>query len=198
MVGERAPWARLSLADPILVACSALLWAVSVYLNNEVLFPWPEDEEYVHWVFVPAGIRILLVMLFGWRAVLGVAIGAVPGVLETLPGIGGAMVAAVAVAAGLMPWIAIQIFSAATAVRHPWHDLLWWHLPAIAALAAFANSAVFNSQLILLGFEPPRELPANLLSIMIGDFLGALVLLLAAIAVIRLIRLLGPPASGWR
>jgi hypothetical protein len=31
-----------------------------------------------------------------------------------------------------------------------------------------------------------------------GDFLGALVLLLAAIAVIRLIRLLGPPASGWR
>lgn len=198
MMHGRARWARHLPVDLGLVAFSAAVWLISVYLNNEVLFPWPEEDDFVHWIFVPAGLRVLLVMLFGWRAALGMALGSVPWMLDIMPGAAAATVAFAAVGAGLMPWLSIQLFSLSTGVRHPWHDLVWWHLPVIAALSAFANSALLNSQLILFGFEPPRELATNLLSVMIGDFLGALVLLLASVALVRLLRALAPDPTGTR
>ncbi|BBK30660.1 hypothetical protein EDC65_1901 [Stella humosa] len=183
-VGRTHPTA----VDAGLVVLSAVIWAISVYLNNEVFFPWTHDEDYLHWIFVPGGIKVLLVMLLGWRAVVGMAFGAIPGVLTALPGIGPLALALVAGAVGVMPWLSIRLFSYVTGVRHPWHDLVWWHLPAIAALSAFANSAFLNSQLILLGLEPPRDLPVNLLSVMISDFAGALILLLVSVALVRLLR----------
>ncbi|WP_374445167.1 hypothetical protein [Stella sp.] len=198
MAQARAVVARRLPADLALVGVSAVLWMVSIYLNNEVLFQWTEEEEFVHWVFVPAGIRILLVMLFGWRAAFGMALGSVPWVLDVLPGVGAGTVAVTAMATGLMPWISVQLFSSVTGVRHPWHDLVWWHLPVIAGLSAFTNSAVLNGQLILVGLEPPRELPVNLLAVMIGDLLGALVLLLATVSLVRLIRTRGATPDGCR
>lgn len=195
--GRAAPARRLPV-DLALVGISAALWMASIYLNNEVLFQWTEEEEFVHWVFVPAGIRILLVMLFGWRAALGMALGSVPSVLEVLPGAGTGMVAVTAVATGLMPWISVQLFSSRTGVRYPWHDLVWWHLPVVAALSAFTNSAMLNGQLILVGLEPPRELPVNLLAVMIGDLMGALVLLLATVSLVRLLRTRGAAPDGCR
>lgn len=188
MADGRAGRARKICHDLGVIGLSGALWIAAIYVNNQMLFPRPEEDEFDRWVFVPAGLRMLLVMLFGWRAAVGTALGSIPWMFDVLPGVGLATIAVSAGISGLMPWISVQLFSGATGVRHPWHDLVWWHLPAIAALSAFANSLALNSQFLMLGREPPRELAANLLSMMIGDFLGALVLLLALVAVVRLLR----------
>ncbi len=190
-----APWARPSLLNAALVGLSAAIWVVAVYLNNDVLFVWTEEEEYLHWIFVPAGIKILLVMLLGWRGAVGMMVGAIPGIVDSLPDASLAMIAVVSIGVGLMPWLALQAFAALVGIRYPWDDLVWWHLPALAALSAFANSAFLNVQLILLRMEPAKEFPQNLLSVMIGDFLGALVLLLVSVAIVRLLRRSRRPSS---
>ena len=184
----RARRARSLLNNLMVIWLVAVVWLLAVFLNNYVFFVWTQKEAYIHWIFVPAGVRIVLIMLFGWRAAVGMALGAIPAIDDILPGIGLAMVAVVSSGAALMPWLCVALFSAVVGPRHPWTDLDWWHLPVLAVLCAFVSELFLNVQLIFLGFEERADFASNLLTGMIGNFLGALVLLVATVACIRLLR----------
>ena len=171
-----------------MVGLVAVIWLTSVVLNNYIVFSWTEEEAYLHWIYVPAGVRILLIMLFGWRGAAGMMLGALPPVADALPGIGPLMVLVIAAGGGLMAWMTVTLFSFMVRVRHPWTDLDWWHLPVLALATAFANEVFLNSQLVLLSFEERADFAGNVLTGMIGNFLGALVLLLTTLAGVRLLR----------
>jgi hypothetical protein len=58
-----------------LVVTIACLYAGAVVVNNNLLFPWLEFDNFRNLLFLPAGLKLFLVMLFGWRAVAGIALG---------------------------------------------------------------------------------------------------------------------------
>ena len=190
MRAGRAFSAWPSTLNAALVGLSAAIWVASVYLNNEILFVWTQKEEYLHWIFVPAGIKILLVMLLGWRGAFGIVLGTLPRVLEIFPGIGPGMAVLIATGAGLIPLLVLWTFSLSVGIRHPWHNLVWWHLPVLAVFSAFASSAFFNLLLLLLGLEPAGDLPENLLLVTTSHFLGTLLLLLSSVVTVRFMRVL--------
>ena len=55
---------------------TALLWVGTFYLNDWV-FAATEKTHFVNLVFLPAGVRILSVLVFGWPAVIGLFLGSV-------------------------------------------------------------------------------------------------------------------------
>ena len=67
---------RPVLADAGAVAATALLWIGAFYLNAW-LFASAAQTRLVDLVFLPAGVRILAVLIFGWSAAIGLFIGSV-------------------------------------------------------------------------------------------------------------------------
>ena len=65
---------RPSLADAGSAAATALIWVGSFYLN-EWVFSSAEKTAFVSLIFLPAGVRILAVLILGWPAAIGLFFG---------------------------------------------------------------------------------------------------------------------------
>ncbi len=59
---------RARLALIFLIAC---FYAGFVLINNELLIFWAADTSYRYWFYPPAGVRLVIIMLFGWQGVVG-------------------------------------------------------------------------------------------------------------------------------
>lgn len=65
---------RPSANDAGAVAITALLWIGSFYLN-EWAFTAAKKTSFVNLIFLPAGVRILAVLVLGWPAAIGLFLG---------------------------------------------------------------------------------------------------------------------------
>lgn len=62
-------------ARATLIFAIACFYAGCVLLNNSLLFFWAQDgSTYRYWIYLPGGFRLVLIMLFGWRGLIGVTI----------------------------------------------------------------------------------------------------------------------------
>lgn len=178
-------------------ALSAALWLLLVPLYYAG-FAWTEFVPGANWVYLPHGLRIVLVLLFGLAGAVGFTVGAavlgltvlsVPH-LSLTPDLILAMVPAVAA------WLA---------VRWTVKDCPGWHieLPQVTRLQALDGrrllllamvSAVLNAagHALIWGIWAPEIAPAQerFVAMWVGDFLGALLLLYilrgAALLVLKL------------
>lgn len=65
---------RPTLADAGAVAIVALVWIGSFYLNDWI-FSSAKKTAFVNLIFLPAGVRILAVLILGWPAAVGLFFG---------------------------------------------------------------------------------------------------------------------------
>lgn len=72
-------------ARGVLVITIACLYAGAVSINNNLIFSWLEFDDFRNLMFLPAGLKLFLVMLFGWRAVAGIAVGIAATALAEFP-----------------------------------------------------------------------------------------------------------------
>lgn len=175
-------------SDILVVPGCMLLWLIATRLNNEVIFTWSAVTDYRHWIFVPAGIKLVVAMVFRWRGALGVTLGISVDLPEYLPILSMPQTAILAVAHGFAPLAAVGLFSHWTGLRMPWHGLQGHHLPGLALLSASLGTLAFQLLIVAFGIEHwPEALPQMLIMI-IGDFVGAGLLLIMLVVVSRLLR----------
>ncbi len=75
MPADAAPiFRRPTIADAGAAAITVLVWVGAFYLN-EWVFSSAEKTAFVNLVFLPAGVRILAVLIFGWPAAVGLFFG---------------------------------------------------------------------------------------------------------------------------
>ena len=168
--GLLAEWA-------LMVLLSALLF-VGFYHLNAVLFSGPfEHAQGINWIFLPAGFRVLLVLVLGWPGALGVLGGTFWLDQERLlePG-GWFTVLVTGLASGFGPWLLKRWMEA-----RGWLDA---HLRAISAqrllnfvlLYAALNSV--SHQVIRWSLLPIDSKPwLDVWPMFVGDALGALLVL---------------------
>ena len=65
---------RRSAIDVAAVPAVALLW-VGLYHLNDWMFAAFEEGRAANWIFLPAGLRLIAVLVLGWRGVLGLWLG---------------------------------------------------------------------------------------------------------------------------
>lgn len=171
---------RLS-TTPMIVGLSILLWTGSVTLNNHVLFQWTSQEEYRHLIFVPAGVKLLLLMAFGWRGALGIALGMLTFLSTDLPKLSGVQLLFLSALYAAVPSAVIWAFSQATGIDRPWTGLSQTNLLVLVVLVAVVSSIAFNAPLLVWGVVSDSGATAAVASMVVGDLSGSFVFLTTAL-----------------
>lgn len=150
----------------------AVAWWL-LYALNEQLFSLAMLNDRISWIFLPAALRLVAVLLFGWRGALGLFLGALvtqggPPEADPLQGV---VLAAISAAA---PWAAVQLAMRLLSIPSDLAGLRLGHLAVLAAATSAASVVLHHVYLIGATAWP---LGLNGLGPMfIGDLAGMLIL----------------------
>lgn len=144
-----------------------------LYGLNEQLFAAAFVNDRISWIFLPAALRLVAVLLFGWRGALGLFLGALV-TQDSSPAedpFQGVVLAAISAAA---PWAAVQLGLRLLAIPR---DLAGLRLNQLALLAAAtsATSVVLHHAYLVRTPTWPFGLH-GLGPMFIGDLAGMLIL----------------------
>ena len=160
----------------------ALAWVCFFRLNG-FIFSYLEQTQFINWIFMPSGIRLVSVLLFDEFAVVGLFIGAI----ITSPEVSSHMTETLAISliSALNPYIAVHITKRLLKVDHILSQLRAKELILMAIFSAAFNSLSHHLYFHLAALKASW---ANCAKMFVGDLLGmALTLILFNIA-LKLIR----------
>jgi len=158
----------------------AIAWTLLFKLNMWV-FKSLEVNQFVSWIFLPAFIRILSVLLFGWAAVVGLIVGAIitsnpADAYHTTPYV-------LAMISGVGPMIAVRFCEYVLKLPPTLIGIRPSHLFIFALTGAFVNVSI-NGYYFTINQLPAH--PITCLSPMfIGDMLGSLIMLYIASFILK-------------
>jgi len=166
-----------------LVFCIACFYAGCVLINNNLLFFWAQDSSYRYWIYLPAGVRLVLVMLFGWRGLIGLAIAVTAiGFSKLVPEIermDHAVLAAIVRAGSI--WLAFEFYGRVTKIKSPWGALTWAHVPFLALFVSSFSAIAVTLLLIYLELETMEAFARNVTAWVLGDTVGTMIVLAVVI-----------------
>lgn len=160
----------------IIAVCGVALVWLAFFELNDWLFSQLAYTERAHWIFLPAALRVLAVLLLGGRGAIGLMIGA----YLTLPHASPddlALEIALSISSGLAPLAAVAICQRFFNINSDLAGLRGTHIVALSVASALANSVLLNIVMAVAGRHHGDGLLAA--TIFIGDMLGAALLLLA-------------------
>ncbi|MFN4116641.1 MAG: hypothetical protein ACK4F7_09120 [Inhella sp.] len=152
---------------------AAALWVVCYWLNR-CLLGFVALSETASWVFLPAAVRLLMVLLWRWQGALGLFLGTLL-TNQTLVDLQWQQSLGVAAISSLAPWFAVLIGQRRYAIGSSLAGLTAAQLCAFAALSALISGGLHASCFAAIGISP--ELGSTVVAMAIGDFLGAMVVL---------------------
>ena len=160
----------------------ALTWVLFFKLNTFV-FSYFEQSQFVNWIFMPAGIRLLAVLLFDEYAAIGLFIGALITSPELSTNITESLV--ISLISALNPYIAIHITKRLLKVDNPLARLHAKELLLIAVFSAAFNCLSHHLYFYLVALKASWP---NCLTMFIGDLLGITITFMFFNMVLKFIR----------
>lgn len=179
-----ASWA----ARLTVIAAIACLYAGAVNINNSLLFPWLEYDDFRYLLFLPAGLKLFLVMLFGWRAVAGIAIGVAAVSLNEIPNQTLLHAALLGAAASLSTQITLRICARLLGIGYPWAQLKWSSLCVLAIAVGCMDALTIHLVLFGLGLDSTDNMLSDVLKGAFGRVAGMFVFLALALDIRRRIK----------
>lgn len=164
-----------AIARWIITVCSVALVWLTFFELNDWLFSQLAYTERAHWIFLPAALRVLAVLLFGGKGAIGLMIGAYLTLPHTSPG-DLAYEIALSISSGLAPLAAVAVCQRFFKINGDLGGLRGSQIIALSVANAFANSMLLNIVIAIAGRHHGDGMLAA--TIFIGDMLGAALLLL--------------------
>ena len=158
----------------VIVTGVAVIW-LSFFKVNDWLFSQLAYTDRAHWIFLPAALRIIAILLFGGVGALGLMAGAYLTLPSTNPDEFGLEVA-FAVSSGLAPLIAVVICQRFFRINRDLAGLRGSHIIALAVANALANTVLMNS--LMLAAERHHGNGLLAATIFVGDLFGAALMVL--------------------
>jgi len=174
-----------ALARSSLVLGIACMYAGAVLINNNLLFPWLEFENFRSLLFLPAGLKLFLVMLLGWRAVLGIALGIMSVALSEFPHMSTVHGLLLGAIAALSTQLTLMLSARALRVGYPWTSLRWPALCTIALAVGLTDATVVQVGMAWLGYEDFHDFWTETLQGAFGRVVGTFVFLAVSLEVRR-------------
>ena len=154
----------------LLVTC---VWIVFYHLSTDVLAYFAFNHE-TFWVFLPAGIRLVAVILFGWVGVVGLFIGSV----LTPDDVPFTHVLLLSAVSALAPKLALISGRRLLHLSPILTALTPFHLVVLALMASTYNALMRVGLIHLLGHAQPVF---NLLPMFVGDLVGTFIIFYLAV-----------------
>lgn len=160
------------LARGTLVLGIACMYAGAVLINNNLLFPWLELGMFRSLLFLPAGLKLFLVMLFSWRAVLGIALGIWAVTLSEFPDMAVLHALMLGMVAALSTQLTLRGTSRLLGVGYPWTALGWRSLCVIALTVGCVDATLLQWSMASLGYENYEDFWSEALQGAFGRVVG--------------------------
>lgn len=171
-----------SLSTTLLEVGGVALAYWSLYYLNQWVFASLEFTARVSWIFLPAAIRMISVLLFGWRGVAGLLIGTLATCIPVF-GVASADTYVFPALSSICPMLAMSLGVYLMKVKADLCGLTAKQLFAFALLGAVFNSVSHN-----LYFQFSRTAQSwltGLIPMFVGDLAGTLIVLYVVAAVLR-------------
>jgi hypothetical protein len=159
-----------------LIGISAVLW-LAVWQLNQLFFPFAMALLDANIIYLPAGMRLLLILALRLWGAIGVSIGAFIATL-TVIGSAGPVNVVLALISGFMPLFTVMGVQRYMGISKSLAELKGWHIPLLAL--ACAVTSAFASSLAHLYFETDStSFMLRFATKAVGNFLGTWAILLA-------------------
>lgn len=166
---------RRGLAALGAVLATAALW-VSLYHLNEWAFTHFEESRGANWIFLPAGLRLLAVLVWGWAGALGLWVGTFV-TASMVFGCGSAAVWVAPPLSALAPLIAVGLLRKPLGLRPDLQGLRAADLAQLALASATLSAALHSLAFVWVGAALAN--PADVITMLVGDLVGTFVVLYA-------------------
>jgi hypothetical protein len=167
----------------LIAAVAAALWVIS-YAVNSWTMAIGNHVPGIALVFIPAGIRLLVLLVGGFWAAAGTAIGAFICAGFELGGIGLPLSLAVSLVAGFGPYLALLVTCRFYGIKPSLDNLRPVHLPVIALSSAVFSALLHNVLFAMAGLTEWRDFVAHTAAMTTGDFAGSLLIVVLALGVL--------------
>lgn len=165
----------------LLTLASAALWIVSGFANTYLL-SFGSFAAGIDLVYLPAGVRLLIVLLFGIWGALGIAL-ANPVLYLTHFESGSTLEIIVnSLICGFAPFLTVKVFCRTASIQASLMELRPIHLPLLALAVSIVTPLLLNLYFVVTGLKQWGDLTVNMTAMIAGDFLGCLLV----IALVRL------------
>lgn len=179
----------------LLVIVSATLWAGFWFLSSWV-FATFNYAAGISLIYFPAGVRLLIVLVFGVWGAIGIALS---NPLLFLHEFGQQSLVELVVnslIAGFVPLLAARACQKALGIGVSLENLRPAHLPVLALAVSVATPLALNLMFLAYGLKQWADLPRNLSAMVLGDFLGCMIALIIAKIALLLFRRRSPQPDG--
>lgn len=153
-----------------------------LYYLNAWIFASFEFTARVSWIFLPAAIRMIAVLLFNWRGAAGLFIGTLATCIPVF-GLANADTFAYPLLSAFCPMLAMSLGVHLMNVRADLGGLKAWQLLVFALLGALFNSVAHNLYFQLSGNA--QSWLTALVPMFVGDLVGTLIVLYVSAALLR-------------
>ncbi len=172
---------RPTIKDAAAAAITALLWIGAFYLN-ESAFHSAEKTAFVSLIFLPAGVRILAVLMLGWPAAIGLFLGS----LVTAAPIWHLPAAIIpALISALGPAASVFVGTRALRLRDDLQGIRVSQMALIAVADGLSNALPSN---VFFWTQHRIATPwQDVAPMFVGDFVGTFVLLYVGAMTLRLL-----------
>jgi len=168
-------WVRHILEKTALTLISAVLF-VGFFQLNDWLFSIFKYSEGISWVFLPAGFRVILVLVMGLPGALGLMLGSWFIDRELFTQSGATLAFLNGVVGGLTPWLVLKYLT-----HRQWLSSQLQSLNVLQLLnmtLIFAAASALTHQLVWLLLERPHlNIWVDIWPMFVGNALGALLML---------------------
>lgn len=168
-------WVRDTLEKTALTLISAVLF-VGFFQLNDWLFSIFQYSEGISWVFLPAGFRVILVLVMGLPGALGLVLGSWFIDRDLFTQSGATLAFLNGVVGGLTPWLVMKYLT-----QRQWLSPQLQSLNVLQLLnmtLIFAAASALAHQLVWLLMERPNlNIWVDIWPMFVGNALGALLML---------------------
>lgn len=153
------------------VVTSGVLWCL-VWLVNQRLMAGLNVAPGIDLIFLPAGFRLLIVLIFGFWGALGIFLADPLMFLQAFGKGSATEMITNAMISGFAPYLTVRAFCRVAGIQSSLLQLRPIHLPMLALAVSIVTPLLFNLHFVLSGREPASDFAHNIAAMSMGDFLG--------------------------
>lgn len=166
-----SPLSRLAIC-----CASFLLFSLSFQLNG-LLDSFALYAPGVNLVFVPAGIKLVCLLVGGEAAALGLVLSSVHASLGVWQDTSLAEMISFAIASIGSYYLTLKLASRLMGIDHTLSNLRYWHIMILCVLVSLANGTIQNIVYLVQQKVLPQDLLASTAAMVLGDFLGCFIVI---------------------
>ncbi len=169
-----------------LIALSFALSRLTFELH-ELLTPYVAYTQGVDLLFLPAGVKLVLIMVAGWRGALGCGLSLLSLSTRFWPGLEPVWLLCYSTLSVGITWLVVSVMLRHMALGPTLEGLSFWELVQIDMLNTLLHGIAVNGYFWSLGLRSSETFWSAALAMTLGDFLGAGVIMLVVLLAARLI-----------